>query len=111
MQGDVFATELSGIMEVAIWLCAPLLVGLCSSLGLVPNHVVLVPSNEGEGHHHMQGCHTHALKIVLRKLVILNLKIHQLFNRGLFFFLFLLLFVHVSSPKAMWLIYSSRGRV
>jgi hypothetical protein len=27
-QRDVFATEPSGIMEVAMWLCAPLLVGL-----------------------------------------------------------------------------------
>lgn len=35
MQGDNFATELSGI-------CAPLLVGLSSSLGLVPKYVVLV---------------------------------------------------------------------
>jgi hypothetical protein len=28
MQGDSFANELGGIMEVAMWFCAPLLVGL-----------------------------------------------------------------------------------
>ena len=28
MQGDHFASELGGIMEVAMWLCTPLLVGL-----------------------------------------------------------------------------------
>ena len=30
------------LMQVATWLCALLLVGLSSSLGLVPNYVVLV---------------------------------------------------------------------
>jgi len=28
MQGDGFASELGGIMEVAMWLCAPLSIGL-----------------------------------------------------------------------------------
>jgi hypothetical protein len=28
MQGDGFASELGGIMEVAVWLCLPLLLGL-----------------------------------------------------------------------------------
>ena len=28
LQGDGFATELGGIMELAMWLCAPLLIGL-----------------------------------------------------------------------------------
>ena len=28
MQGDGFASEPGGIMEVAMWLCSPLLVGL-----------------------------------------------------------------------------------
>ena len=55
-------------MEVAMWLCAPLLVGLCSSLVLVPNYVVLVLGNEGGGHHQMQGHHTRDLWIHLRKL-------------------------------------------
>ena len=61
MQGDGFASELGGIMEVAMWLCAPLLVGLSSSLGPVPNYVVLVLGNEGGGPHHMQGHHTRGL--------------------------------------------------
>jgi hypothetical protein len=34
-------------MEVAMWLCTPLLVGLSSSLGLVSSYVVLVLGNEG----------------------------------------------------------------
>ena len=41
MQVDSFASE----SEVAMWLCAPLLVGLWSSLGLVPDYVVLVLGN------------------------------------------------------------------
>ena len=49
MQGDGFATEQGRIMKVATWLCAPLLVGLWSNLGLVPNYVVLVLGNEGVG--------------------------------------------------------------
>ena len=49
MQGDGFATELGGIMEVATWLCATLVVELWSSLGLVPNYVVSVLGNEGGG--------------------------------------------------------------
>ena len=34
MQGDGFATELGGIIEVLMWLCASLLVGLRSSIQL-----------------------------------------------------------------------------
>ena len=40
---------MGGIMEVAMWLCASLLVGLWSSLGLVPIYVVWVLGNEGWG--------------------------------------------------------------
>ena len=69
MQGDGFASERGGIMEVAMWLCTQLLVGLRSSLGLVPNYVVLVLGNEGEGPHHIQGRHTWDLYIDLRKLL------------------------------------------
>ena len=47
MQGDDFAGELGGIMKVAMWLCTLLLVGLWSSLGLVPNYVVLILGKEG----------------------------------------------------------------
>jgi hypothetical protein len=36
MQGDGFASELGAIMEVAMLLCAPLLIRLSSSLDLVP---------------------------------------------------------------------------
>jgi hypothetical protein len=53
MQGDGFASKVGGIVEVAMWLCALLLVGLWSSLGLVPNYVVLVLGNEGGGPHHI----------------------------------------------------------
>ena len=49
MQGDSFPSEPSGIMEVAMWLCAPLRVGLWYSLGLVHNYVVLIFSNERWG--------------------------------------------------------------
>ena len=45
MEGDNFVSELGGIMKVATWLCTPLLVGLYSSLGLVPNYVVSVVGN------------------------------------------------------------------
>ena len=41
-------------MEVAMWLCAPLLVGLWSSLGLVSNYDVWVVGNESGGPHHRQ---------------------------------------------------------
>ena len=68
MQGDGFASELGGIMEVAMWLCAPLSIGLCSSLGLVPNYVVLVLGNESGDPHHIQGRHTRGLYIGSRKL-------------------------------------------
>ena len=60
MQGDGFVSELGGIMEVVMWLCASLLVGLSSTLGLVSNYVVLVLDNEGGNPHDMQG-HTHDL--------------------------------------------------
>ena len=63
MQGDMFAPELGGIMEVAMWLCTLLLVGLSSSLGLIPNYVVLALGNDGVGPHHMQGRHTHRPKV------------------------------------------------
>jgi hypothetical protein len=69
-------------MEVAMWLCVTLLLGLWCSLGLVPNYVVLVMGNEGGSPHHMQGRHTHSLWIGLRKLVVLTLNIHQIFNWG-----------------------------
>lgn len=44
-----FCNRMGGIMEVAMWLCASLLVGLWSSLGLVPIYVVWVLGNEGWG--------------------------------------------------------------
>ena len=34
MQGDGFASEPDGIIEVAVWLCLPLLLGLRCNLGL-----------------------------------------------------------------------------
>ena len=85
MQGDGFASESGGTMEVAMWLCLPLLLGLWCSLGLVPNYVVLgtlvfILGNEGGGPHHMQGGHTQSLWIGLWKLVVLTLNIHQIFN-------------------------------
>jgi hypothetical protein len=55
-------------------------VGLWSSLGLVPNYVVLVLSIEGGGPQHMQGRHIRGLGIGLRKLVVLTLNTHQIFN-------------------------------
>ena len=70
MQGDGFASKLGGIMEVVVWLCVSLLLGLWCSLGLVPNYVVLVLGNECGDPHHMQGCHTRGLWIGLRKLVV-----------------------------------------
>jgi hypothetical protein len=45
MQGDGFATKLGGIMELTLWLCALLLIGFSSSMGLVTNYVVLLVSN------------------------------------------------------------------
>jgi hypothetical protein len=44
-------------MEVATWLCPPLLVGLWSTLGLVTNYVVLVLGNKNGVLHCMQDCH------------------------------------------------------
>ena len=67
-------------------------IGLSSSLGLVPNYVVLVLGNAGWGSHHMQGHHTRDLWINLRKLVVLTLFIHQIFNQ-------VLPFTPVFSPK------------
>ena len=63
-----------------MWLCAPLLVGLSSSLGLVPNYVVLVLGNEVVDPHHMQGHRTHDLGIGLRKHYVLTLIIYPTFN-------------------------------
>ena len=62
--------------------CALLLVGLWSSLGLVPNYVVLILGNEGGGPHHIQGHHTWDLRNNIRKLVVLTCNIHHIFNRG-----------------------------
>ena len=41
---------------------------------------MLVLGNEGRGPHHMQGRHTWGIGIGLRKLVVLTLNIHQIFN-------------------------------
>ena len=75
MKGGNFATERGEIMEVAMWLCTSLPIGLWSSLDLVPNyvtlvlgHLMLVLSNEGGSPHHMQSCRTHDLGVNLRKL-------------------------------------------
>ena len=50
------------------------------ALRLVPNYIVLVLGNEGGSPHHMQGCYIRGLWIGLRKLVILTLNFHQIFN-------------------------------
>ena len=55
MQGDNFATEPCGIVEVTMWLCALL---------KQQYYVVLVLGNEGGGFHHMQGHHTRAQGLV-----------------------------------------------
>ena len=65
-----FKIKLGGIIEVVV-------------LGfdlIIPNYVILVLGNEGGGPHHMQGRYTHGLGIGLRKLVVLTLSIHQVFN-------------------------------
>ena len=67
MQGDGFATKPGGIMEVAMWLCAPLLVGLWSSLGLAPNYDVPILANGGEGPHDIQDRHTWGLGFGLKE--------------------------------------------
>jgi hypothetical protein len=67
-------------LEVTVWLCLPILLGLLCSLGLVPKYVVLVLGNEGGCPYHKQGCHTRGLWIGLRKLVVLTLNIHQIIN-------------------------------
>ena len=80
MQGDSFPSEPSGIMEVAMWLCAPLRVGLWYSLGLVHNYVVLIFGNERWGSSsYARSSYTW---IGLRKLVVLTSNIHQTFNGG-----------------------------
>jgi hypothetical protein len=61
MQGDKFASEPREIMEVAMWLYAQLDFG--SSLGPIPNYVVLSLDNKDGGPHHMQGRHTQDLRI------------------------------------------------
>ena len=43
---------------------------------------MLVLGNEGGGLHDMQACHTQGLRIGLRKIVVLTLNIHQIFNQG-----------------------------
>jgi hypothetical protein len=77
----LFASEPDGIMEVAMWLCALLLVRLRSSLGLAPNYVMLVIGNKGGSPHHIQARHTRGLYIGLRKLVVLTFNIHQISSR------------------------------
>jgi hypothetical protein len=65
------------------WPCASAYhyyLGFGCSLGLVPNYVVLVLGNESGGPHHMQGRQTQSLWIGLRKLMVLTLNIHQIFN-------------------------------
>ena len=82
VQGDGFASEPGGIMEVAaMWLSTLSLVKLWSSLGPMPNYVVLVLGNEGRGPY-MQSRHTHDVWIGFMKLVVLTLNIHQIFSRG-----------------------------
>ena len=100
MQGDGFAIKLGGIMEVAMWFCALLLVGLWSSLGLVPNYVVLILGNEGGSPHHIKGRHTRSLYIGLRKLVVLTFNIPQiLIEANEIFFLSLYLWLE---QKLIW---------
>ena len=89
MQVDGFASEVGGIMEVAMCFAYHYYLGFEVVWGVVPNHVVLVLGNivfilgnEGGGPHHMQGHHTQSLWIGLRKVVVLILHIHQMFNRG-----------------------------
>jgi hypothetical protein len=98
MQGDGFASEPGGIMEVAMWLCIVLLLGLWCSLGLVPNYVVLVPGKESGGPHHMQGCHTRGLWIGLRKLVVLTFEYSS--NIQLRLNIFLSFLIPMFCPKA-----------
>ena len=81
-QPDGFASKLGGIMEVAMWLCALLLVGLRFSLDPIPNYVVLILGIKGGGPHHIQSRHTHGLYTSLKKLMVLTSNIHQTSNRG-----------------------------
>jgi hypothetical protein len=76
----ILQPKLGEIMDVGMWFCAPLLVRLCSSLGLVRNHVVLILGNKGGGPHHVQGHHTWDLEIDLKLLVVLTLNIHKIFH-------------------------------
>jgi hypothetical protein len=80
MQGDGFASELDEIMEVTMWVCVSLLLGLWCSLGPVSNYVVLILGNETKGLHHIQGRRTRGLYIDSRKLVVFTLNIHQISN-------------------------------
>jgi hypothetical protein len=81
MQGDGFASELDEIMEVTMWVCVSLLLGLWCSLGHVSNYVVLILGNETKGLHHIQGRRTRGLVYIdLRKLVVFTLNIHQISN-------------------------------
>ena len=59
-----------------------------SSLGLIPNYVVLVLGNEGVGPHHMQGHHTRGLGIGLRKLVGFGVEYSSHIQLRLFFLFF-----------------------
>ena len=49
---------------------------------LVLDNLVLVLENESGSPHHVTSHHTQYVGIGLRKLVILILNIHQIFNRG-----------------------------
>ena len=68
------------VMKVAMWLGIPLLVGFDLARDLVPVYVGLRLGNEGGGPHHIRGHHTWGLGVGLKKLVVLSLKIHQVFN-------------------------------
>ena len=83
-------------------------VGLWSSLGIPPNCVVLFLGNEGGGSCHMRGCHTQGLEIDLRKLVVLTLNFHQIFNWVIIIiinFFFFFFFTPMFSPKTNMNIY------
>ena len=74
-------------------------VGLWSSLGLVPDYVVLVLGTEGGGPQHMQGHHTRDLGIGLRKLVVLTLNIHQNIQLRLVWIFFFIYINHIALKK------------
>jgi hypothetical protein len=56
-----FASGPGGVIDVAMWFCALLLVGLWSSLVPIPNNVVLVPGNTCGDPHHVQGHYARGL--------------------------------------------------